>query len=99
MVQYAIIGFVALFCIGSLMTLIVVGIENHTLNTTIVDCTEPGGKCFEDGRARTGQVVVDIGDYTRRVVILTESCNDKPGVDTTDELTKCVDSGLKREAL
>lgn len=47
------------------------GKENHRLLTTVQDCTQPSGKCYQDGQKRTASAVSDIN----RVIILAAACS------------------------
>ena len=44
--------------------------NNQQVLATIHDCTQPGGKCYQRGEARTAGAVADIN----RVVILASAC-------------------------
>ena len=64
---------------------------NVGTNERIVDCTTPGGKCYQQGQERTGQAVGDILKGATYAI----ACADKRGVQTEAEIQACV---LKRIA-
>lgn len=62
---------------------------NH--NTDIIrDCTDPEGKCFQDGQARTAEAVGNIN----KVVTAASFCARLPENDTLDEVEACVKRAL-----
>ncbi len=71
-------------------------IQATQTRSTLLDCTQPTGKCFKDGAKRTGEAVTGIVNSTRAVIIATTVCKDKPGFENadTDKLEKCVDKEL-----
>jgi hypothetical protein len=64
---------------------------NVGTNERIVDCTTPGGKCYQQGQKRTGAAVADILKGATYAI----ACADKRGVQTEAEIQACV---LKRIA-
>jgi hypothetical protein len=38
--------------------------SNEALNKVMLDCTQPTGKCFKDGQARTGVAIQNINEVT-----------------------------------
>lgn len=65
----------------------------------VVDCTEPGGKCFNEGAERTAEAVGNIG----RLSVYAAACAaDRRLVDQTleeraDEIEKCVTQLIERK--
>jgi hypothetical protein len=47
------------------------GKENHELLTTVRDCTQPSGECYQRGQKRTASAVSDIN----QVIILAAACS------------------------
>jgi hypothetical protein len=66
----------------------------------VVDCTEPGGKCFNEGTERTASAVGDIG----RLSVYASACAADPHLagrtleDRADAIERCVTRLLKRTA-
>lgn len=59
-----------------------------TVNDRLVDCTEPGGKCFEAGQKRTQDAVVGINKGTLAVIVAALSCQDD-GITEQRALARC----------
>lgn len=80
------------------------------INERLLDCTEPGGKCYEEGQARTGEAVgMLIEDssassrVTRQVVVLAAVCDAQSKIRTTENaakrfvlMEKCINSKLEK---
>ena len=64
---------------------------NDRVLSTLLDCTKPGGECYERGLRRTGRAVQDINV----VVQLAAICAKRPGVVTYRDIKACVKEGLK----
>jgi hypothetical protein len=76
-------------------------LQGWQTRSTIVDCIEPAGECAQRGSERTAEVVQELIDAnqldevaTRRIVIIAAACSKLPGVNTVDEVQKCVDRQL-----
>lgn len=54
----------------------VVMLQVSQTNERVADCTTPGGRCYEDGRARTGSAVADL---IRAEVAVAECARQWPG--------------------
>lgn len=84
-------------CLFVIMTLVVVW-QNNSISRdvrrnsdVIADCTNPGGKCYEDGRARTGQAVAEISRTHVLIVQCARLYRDMPaGKAYDDALIRCV---------
>jgi hypothetical protein len=63
-------------------------VENGELSERVLDCTEPGGECFEDSRKRTAEAVVGINEGTFRVIVAALSCQ-ADGVTEERALARC----------
>lgn len=63
---------------------------NRANGQRLIDCTTPGGQCFEDGNDRTGEAIGTINEVT----ILAASCVQLPGIDTEAEIRECIEQGL-----
>lgn len=61
----------------------------------IKNCTTPGGDCFLRAARLQARVIGDPPAPINDVVILAAACADRPGVDTEDEIRKCVRDGLR----
>lgn len=62
-INLGLLGLLGLF----LVALLVIGYQNNQLshqvaatNATMADCTAPGGTCYEQGKARTGEAIVAV---------------------------------------
>lgn len=85
--------------------LIVVTWQNNRLvekvdntNSTMADCTTPGGKCYEDGRRRTGAA---IGDIVWASVYMNQCARlypDESGPSYDRKLEACVTKRLQEAA-
>lgn len=67
--------------------------------TVLLDCTQPVGKCFQNGQKRTGEVVKQIVQEelnTQKIVVIASSCADKSKTQTYKEIKTCVDERLGR---
>lgn len=64
---------------------------NREIQIRLQDCTTPGGKCFKEGQARTGNAVVQISEISKIAAV----CADKPGTITAEEMDNCIQSTLK----
>lgn len=58
-------------------------------NTRLLDCTEPGGECYEAGQKRTAKAVVGINEGTFRLVVAGLSCQ-ADGITETKPLADCM---------
>ena len=70
----------------------------------LLDCTTPGGECFEAGQTRTARAVQNIIDEsllqeaaTRRVVVLAAYCAAQPGVETVEQIERCIEDGMRED--
>jgi hypothetical protein len=63
-------------------------VENGALSERVLDCTEPGGECFEDGRQRTADAVMGINEGTFRVIVAALSCQED-GITEQRALARC----------
>jgi hypothetical protein len=61
-------------------------------SSILIDCTTPGGKCFEQNQRRTGQVVVNLNEVTKIATI----CADRPGSISLEEMEACIKTELER---
>ncbi len=81
----------------SVVMLITIGILIYDVTVAaatrekIADCTTPNGECYQRGEERTGEVLIDVGEIVR----LTMACADKAGVQTEEEIQRCVEKGLE----
>lgn len=69
--------------------------------STLVDCVEPRGKCSQRNQEETAKVVDGLIKAnqldevaTRRIVIISVTCQQLPGIDTLAEVQECVDRQL-----
>ncbi len=64
----------------------------------VADCTTEGGKCYDEGRKRTGAAVVGISDRTITGFVYTNECSrlwpDQSGPTYNAKLEACVKSKL-----
>lgn len=67
--------------------------DNHQTLTTIKDCTQPTGKCYRNGQARTRSAVANIN----KVVILAAACASQHPGQTVGEVQSCVIDRLAKQ--
>jgi hypothetical protein len=72
----------------------------------LLDCTTPGGECFQESQQRTGAAVAAIVRQgaedelvTRRILVFALVCVQHEGADTVQKLDRCVADYLEREPL
>ena len=58
------------------------------VNNRLVDCSVPGGKCFQESQDRTKQAVVGVNEGTLRVIVAALSCQEE-GVTSQPALARC----------
>lgn len=68
----------------------------------LLDCTVPEGQCAQEGQERTAEAIqsliqagLDREEITRQVVVAAAACADQAGVDTEEEIQKCVDKKME----
>lgn len=66
-------------------------INRNTLDR-LIDCTTPGMSCYQEGQRRTAEAVGNIN----LVIQLSAACADRQGVDTYEQIVKCVSEGLEQ---
>lgn len=65
--------------------------SNRHLTTTILDCTTPGGKCYQESKQQTDQAVGSLTQIELKIVIAVKYCgNQLPKTATVTEITNCV---------
>lgn len=64
--------------------------NTNRVTQAILDCTNPSGKCFQNGQSRTADAVGNIN----KVVVLAAACARVPDNDTQEEIEGCVKKGL-----
>lgn len=83
--------------LGKVQTLTEQNVELNKLSVSngdlIVDCTTPGGGCYERSRAETGKVVLNLNQVTKAAVI----CADQPGVITASAMESCITTEIKKQ--
>jgi 2-C-methyl-D-erythritol 4-phosphate cytidylyltransferase len=83
---FAVQGFVIALLITlaaiALVILVVSAVQGAQTRQQLLDCTQPVGKCFQQGQSRQGEVVKQLIDAnatdeetTRQIIILTEGCS------------------------
>lgn len=87
----------AVFVIASLTLTAYNAIVGIATRAALLDCTTPGGQCYQEGQKRTAEAIRQLVEAneagevtTREIVILAADCADNPGVDTADEIEACV---------
>lgn len=58
----------------------------------LIDCTTPGGRCFEDSQKRTADAVGNLNEIT----VFAAACADKAGVNTVAQIQACVLDELEK---
>lgn len=66
--------------------------QNQQIGQQIADCTNVGGRCYEEGRGRTGAAIEELV----RANVALHQCLETPGVDTEAELLACMERKLSR---
>ncbi len=79
-------AFLTLLLLGIGTIMIYDVIIGHQTRSEILDCTVPGGECYQEGQKRTQDVLDDIGEIIR----LTVSCADEVGTQSEAEIRECV---------
>lgn len=62
--------------------------ELQAISKRLVDCTEPGGECFEAAQKRTGEAIVGINEGTLAVIVAAISCQGD-GITEKRALARC----------
>lgn len=62
--------------------------EIRKVGTRLIDCTEPGGECFQKGQERTQDAVVGINEGTLAVIVAAISCQED-GIIEERALARC----------
>jgi hypothetical protein len=87
--------------IGAVGGLVVLDIlVGHSTRDDIADCTIPGGECYQRSQEQTGEAIGQLINeeiLTRTYARLAASCADKAGVQTEDDIEKCILRDLKEE--
>lgn len=60
----------------------------RTTNHRLIDCTTPGGDCYQQSQQRTGEAIVGINEGTLRVIAAALSCQ-ADGLTDERELARC----------
>lgn len=83
---------VFLMLLASIVIQTVVASETHRNTNRLVDCTTPGGKCYEQGRSTTSGAVGSINKITIAAIY----CSGKLGPGATIiQLNTCVQAQVK----
>lgn len=61
----------------------------------IKDCTQPTGKCFQEGQKRQADIIGHPFGPINTVIVQAISCADAPGTQTAIEINQCVNARLK----
>lgn len=69
---------------------------NRQTLTSITDCTQPGGHCYQRGQKQTAKVVVGIQDSTLRVVTAVAGCQSRDRDASPAQLRQCAIRILQR---
>lgn len=110
----ALIGVMAAVVIVTLVWAVLAIRDTQTTNTGTIDliknCTEADGQCYKENQRRTAEAIQQLIDAnqlnevaTRRVVLLTAACQERPDIaqeadlaERVDLLQRCVDERLKK---
>lgn len=109
--QRVAIAIAAMYIVGSLGLLVMNAIQGQQTRNTLLDCTEPTGKCAKEGQKQTASVIKQLidanaaGDVsTQRVVIIAAACSESPDIRSEPNqverirLTEeCVNAQLEKE--
>lgn len=63
----------------------------------LLDCTTPGGECYEQGQKTTGDAVTNIVDISRLASIAAAYCTDQSGSQSLKEIQTCTEQVLKEQ--
>lgn len=77
------------------------GLQGAAVRSTLVDCTQTGGKCFKANQSRSAAIIkqlLDDNKNTQRIVLLVSICQGQLNTTSVPELTSCVNERLKNDA-
>lgn len=60
--------------------------EIDRVNSRLVDCSEPEGKCFKEGQRTVAKAVATIND----VAVVAAACADQPRQQTAAQISDCI---------
>lgn len=72
-----------------------IGVAEQT-NEQILDCTEPGGECYQQQQTRTGDLLGLPEGPINTVVVTAIACADGAGVQSDVEIIRCVEDTLRK---
>jgi len=70
-----------------------VAANTNTTSKTLLDCTNPKGKCYKEGNARSAQAIGSIN----RVSIYAAYCAKIPANVTAKQIETCINAELQKE--
>ncbi len=88
---FALIGFLVAVFIGVLVAMLA---QTLTLSRTVKDCTEPGGRCYNEARAQRLETVVSINEVTLAAASCAAANTDTWDEPTYDAIYACVMKAL-----
>lgn len=77
------------------------GLAGAQTRNTLVDCTSPNGKCFQENQKRTALIIgqlLDDNKNTQRIILVASVCADQGQTQTYLEIKNCVEKELKNDA-
>lgn len=83
--QRLVIVLVSVYLIGSVSILVVNSYIGAKTRATLIDCTDPEGKCYQEGQKRSAKLIGSIFE----VIIASDACS--LTFDTFEEIQKCVE--------
>lgn len=104
-VQRLAAGVLVLFIVASLSLATYNALISISTRAALLDCTVPGGSCYQEGQRQTAEAIRQLVEAneageatTREIVIAATDCADNEGVDTSEEIERCVNEQRARAA-
>jgi hypothetical protein len=60
---------------------------------TLLDCTQPTGHCYQEGQKRSAEIIAHVLQDLHLALV----CQDHPGHQTDEQITRCVRRLLEKE--
>lgn len=93
LIQRAFIATLIIYLVSTMAILIVLGYQSQEQRHRLIDCTTPGGRCYQDAQERTGEAIAELvksdGD-TRDLIVAAVACGQNPLNDTKEDILACV---------
>lgn len=107
LLQRLAVAIVTIYIIGSLTLLVLNAIQASQTRHTLIDCTSPSGKCYQEGQKRQGKVInqlIQSDATTQHIVVLAAACAEEDAIRAEEDrviraqmISKCVNDQLIAE--